>query len=41
MALLCRQLMAVLMVALAIASCKPGIPSKYLQPDEMADILYD
>lgn len=41
MALLCRQLMAVLIVALAIASCKPGIPSKYLQPDEMADILYD
>ena len=41
MALLCRQLMAVLIVALAIASCKPGIPSKYLQSDEMADILYD
>ena len=24
-----------------IASCKPSIPSKYLQPEEMADILYD
>lgn len=25
----------------ALFSCKPGVPSKYLQPDEMADILYD
>lgn len=38
---ICRRLIAVLAVALAIVSCKPGIPSKYLEPDEMADILYD
>lgn len=24
-----------------VCSCKPGIPSKYLQPSKMADILYD
>jgi len=22
-------------------SCKPGVPSKYIQPDDMEDILYD
>lgn len=24
-----------------VVSCKPSIPSKYLQPDEMEDVLYD
>ncbi len=37
----CRQLIVMFVVAIALASCKPGIPGKYLQPDEMADILYD
>lgn len=32
---------AVLFVMLLMVSCKPGIPGKYLQPDEMADILYE
>ena len=26
---------------LGIVSCKPGIPRKYLQPQKMADIMYD
>ena len=26
---------------LGIVSCKPGIPRKYLQPNKMADIMYD
>ena len=33
---------AILILAiLGVFSCKPGIPRVYLQPDEMADILYD
>lgn len=24
-----------------VASCKPGVPSRYIQPDDMEDILYD
>lgn len=28
-------------VALLVAACKPTVPSQYLQPDEMEDILYD
>lgn len=32
---------ALLIAVLSLAGCKPGIPGKYLQPDEMADILYD
>lgn len=28
-------------LALLTVSCKPSIPGKYLQPDEMADILYE
>lgn len=28
-------------LALLVAACKPTVPSKYLQPDEMVDILYD
>lgn len=30
-----------LLLAIGLASCKPSIPSKYLQPDEMEDVLYD
>ena len=29
------------MSVLGIISCKPGIPRKYLQPNKMADIIYD
>ena len=28
-------------LTLLMGSCKPSIPGKYLQPDEMADILYE
>lgn len=28
-------------VVLTFMGCKPGIPGKYLQPDEMVEILYD
>lgn len=36
------SLLVVLIIAvLSLVGCKPGIPGKYLQPDEMADILYD
>ena len=31
----------VIMSVLGIISCKPGIPHKYLQPNKMADIIYD
>lgn len=37
--LLCA--VAVVLVGMTAVSCKPGIPSRYLQPDELADILYD
>lgn len=30
-----------LAVLLVLASCKPTVPSRYIQPDEMEDILYD
>ena len=30
-----------LFMAFVLTGCKPGIPGRYLQPDEMADILYD
>ena len=33
--------LAALLAVMSLAGCKPGIPGKYLQPDEMADILYD
>lgn len=29
------------LLAIALASCKPSIPSKYLSKSEMADVLYD
>lgn len=31
----------VLFMTVVLSGCKPGIPGRYLQPDEMADILYD
>lgn len=34
-------LVVMALVALLLTGCKPGIPRKYLQSDEMADILYD
>ena len=39
-----RKYVYCIMVALfvvSVFSCKPGTPDKYLQPDEMADILFD
>lgn len=36
-----KDIMIVLMTTLVFASCHPGIPNRYLQPDEMANILYD
>lgn len=35
------QLILVLMAMLAIVGCKPSVPSEYIQPGEMEDILYD
>lgn len=31
----------VLAVVLMLASCKPGVPGRYIQPGKMADILYE
>lgn len=31
----------VLVVLIVLAACKPGVPSEYIQPGEMEDILYD
>ncbi len=33
--------LSMLFLLVGIVSCKPSIPSKYLQPDEMEDVLYD
>lgn len=30
-----------LTLAFVLVSCKPSVPSKYLSPGEMEDILYD
>lgn len=30
-----------ILALLLVAACKPTVPSKYIQPDEMEDILYD
>ncbi len=38
---ICKSFVVVVFAVLSIVGCKPGIPDKYLQPDEMADILYD
>lgn len=36
-----KSLFLLLVVAVCVASCKPTIPSKYIQPDQMENILYD
>lgn len=33
--------LCVVLLALLVVSCKPTIPSEYIQPSEMEDILYD
>lgn len=38
---ICKSLVVVALAVLSLVGCKPGIPGKYLQADEMADILYD
>ncbi len=35
------SLLTVVVCALIMFSCKPQVPSKYIQPDDMEDILYD
>lgn len=30
-----------LLVLIVVSSCKPSVPSRYIQPDDMEDILYD
>ncbi len=30
-----------ILAAMMLAGCKPQVPSEYIQPDDMADILYD
>lgn len=36
-----KQLCLFFFLALALAGCSPAIPSDYIQPDRMEDILYD
>ena len=36
-----KSLFLLLVVAVCVASCKPTIPSRYIQPDQMENILYD
>lgn len=36
-----KSLFLLLVLAVCVASCKPTIPSKYIQPDQMENILYD
>ena len=36
-----KKLFIVVIATIAVASCKPGVPGRYLSADEMADILYD
>ena len=33
--------LCVVLLALLVVSCKPTIPSEYIQPSEMEDMLYD
>lgn len=39
--ILLQALMLIPIVALMVVSCKPTVPSEYIQPEEMEDILYD
>ena len=36
-----RTICLTLLLAILLAGCKPGVPSEYLQPGELEDILYD
>lgn len=38
---LCRFFIGVATILVVFASCKPKVPARYIQPDEMEDILYD
>lgn len=38
---LLRRSLLVLAATMLLAACKPSVPDTYLQPDEMADVLYD
>ena len=33
--------MVMVSAVLTMASCKPTVPSRYIQPDDMEDLLYD
>lgn len=35
------SLLFILSVLILLSGCKPGVPSKYIQPGELEDILYD
>ena len=36
-----KALAVAMLLAMTLAGCKPQVPSEYIQPDDMADILYD
>ena len=35
------KILQLLLIILITASCKPSVPSKYIQPNDMEDILYE
>ena len=37
----CRPTLFLLLAAMLLVACKPTIPGKYIQPDDLEDILYD
>ena len=36
-----KVLVVAVLAVMTLSGCKPKVPSKYIQPDDMADILYD
>ena len=36
-----RNSLAIVLMVMAMIGCKPSVPSKYIQPGELEDILYD
>lgn len=38
---LCRVIISIATILVVLFSCKPKVPSRYIQPDELEDILYD
>ncbi len=36
-----RSSLAIVLIVLAMIGCKPSVPSEYIQPDDLEDILYD